>query len=710
MKVVVTQLKTSIPHWYTAEYLEANKITPEPGAYIRSKVSVTSKKVSAQLQAEETRLAKKYPNTRLYVVPQIQEAQKLEVDLSGNTDQERVEQYVASTFSDGARFVSSRAVSYLSSKLQTIAPGASGKRLRFLKSWGTNVLSFKEVAIRYNKQGLVLIKGENKDWPKRSNGAGKTNALSLLLAILFGQTLKGQKNDQWAREDTEEPAECHLTLRDEKKRLIEIIRGRRPHKLLMKINGEDVSTGLTGKGKGETQGQIEKTIGFDLDMLLNSVYIDQTLTNGFVFGTQKARMDLVSKLCDLKRFDQALKLVALDVKKNTQEVQTQTNRVDTLQEESDRLEDEIKELDDELLEQTPWTTQAKQARKDLSRWEQERTRLLEDRKKYEKLALELEDYEQQEEVITIQVREQHDVVKQIEREASKAQALIEAGNCPKCGQPCKDQGIKLGRKLPYQYTEATVVLQDQTRIQIKLRNDIAELTEQLNIYKSHVADCTTGIQHTKDLLKQAEEGEAIESKRSQSIIKKSQSLKSQLNTTKRILTATRTHLKDLDIDRELLEYSQKAFHRSGMPLYLASSLCPLLNKAAEEYSEIFTEGKIQVVLSIIDNEFIIDIVNPHGSNRSDGQSVGESAMAGTVAAFALIEACPRTNLVILDEPGHGLDSVGAKQFAKGLLALKESGRFGTILVTTHSGIIEGMLSGEKQWVVTKQNGISTLST
>src|ERR1700675_1863843 len=67
MKVTVTQLKTSIPEWYTIEYLEANNITPEQGAQIKSKVSVTSKKISAQLHAEEQRLAEKYPGTQLFV-------------------------------------------------------------------------------------------------------------------------------------------------------------------------------------------------------------------------------------------------------------------------------------------------------------------------------------------------------------------------------------------------------------------------------------------------------------------------------------------------------------------------------------------------------------------------------------------------------------------------------------------------------------------
>ena len=55
-------------------------------------------------------------------------------------------------------------------------------------------------------------------------------------------------------------------------------------------------------------------------------------------------------------------------------------------------------------------------------------------------------------------------------------------------------------------------------------------------------------------------------------------------------------------------------------------------------------------------------------------------------------------MLILDEPGHGLDQAAQKQFAKGLLRLKD--RFETIIVCTHSSsVIESILSGETTWTV-----------
>ena len=99
-----------------------------------------------------------------------------------------------------------------------------------------------------------------------------------------------------------------------------------------------------------------------------------------------------------------------------------------------------------------------------------------------------------------------------------------------------------------------------------------------------------------------------------------------------------------------------------------------------------------------------------GSKKLEGQSEGEKAMAGIVTAFALREAGPKTNLLCIDEPGTGLDEEGQKKLANGLLRLKESGRFGTILITTHSRIISGILEGENRWLVRKKNRRSKLLT
>jgi DNA repair exonuclease SbcCD ATPase subunit len=150
----------------------------------------------------------------------------------------------------------------------------------------------------------------------------------------------------------------------------------------------------------------------------------------------------------------------------------------------------------------------------------------------------------------------------------------------------------------------------------------------------------------------------------------------------------------------------EAFSRDGIPAFLNRQLCPILNKAASHYSELFSDNEIQIQFKVEKGEFIPQIINPKGGESIEDQSTGERALAGLIASFALREVAPRCNLLVLDEPGEGLDSQTAKQFARALQHLVK--RFKSIWVVTHNQNILSELSGERTLTVVKQNGISTL--
>lgn len=708
--VSIKRLITDIPHWYDAEWLEENNVKPEKGAYIRSRVTVASKEINAQIQAEEERIRSTFPDSdiRLFVIPRLEKAKIQSIALDGVTDRENVAQYVAGTLSEAARFDARRVVAYLASKLLKIAPAASGKKIRFIKAVAENVLTYEKVKIRYSKQGLVLLKGKNLDWPKRSNGGGKTNALSLLPVALFGETLKGQKNDEWARERVEERAIVRLYLEDERERKIEIERGRRPHKINMWVDGKDVSTGLSGKGKQETQGQIVDITGYDLRMLLNSVYIDQTIANGFLFGTQKDRMDLVSKLVGLDRFDSALKLVTADIDANKRAIAEETAKIEKLVEDEERLTEELQDYISVTKSNVVWGTKVKEARRECARLREAISGYSASKDFYSQLQEEVDDLNTDEQELGRKMAEAHGAMLFHSKEYRQAEKLEQGGKCPVCKQDAAAIGKSAAKTakaaMHKAEREANALLQSRTQIADKLRSKEGKIAE----YHKRIDQANTDLAAARLVLDQAEQGAAEEENRNKKTLDKAESINRHLIQTRRFLKAGRFHLKNLDVDADLLAYSQKAFHRSGLPMYMSAALCPLLNKAAEEYSEIFTDGKIHIMFSVVDNDFRADIVNPTGSDTRNGQSVGESAMAGSIAAFAMREAAPKTNLLILDEPGHGLDTEGAKQFAKGLLKLKD--RFETMLVTTHSPIIEAILAGETVWTAIKQNGISRLKT
>lgn len=706
LTVTLKQLKTAIPGFYDSEWLVANKFAPESGAYIRSRVPVTSKKITQQLRNEEERLAGLYPEARLHVIPKLQASEKLEVPITGQGDLQAVEQYVSSTIQDGVKFDASRVVAYLASKLHKIDPGASGKQLKFIKTEATNVLVFPFVQFRYDKQGLVLLKGVNKDWPKKSNGSGKTSLLSLLLIALFGETLKEQRNDDWASERTSDPAEIILWLRDEQNRKIKIVRGRRKHKILLYLNGDDISSGITGKRKGETQGQIEELTGYDLRMLLNSVYIDQTVANGFVFGTQKDRMDLINKLQNLGRYDAASKLVAKDMKKGVEALATENARIDYLEEEVSRLE---QELDDALgqVGVVMWHDEYKKARHEVNRLTTIKADYANSADFYRQLQREWDELQVDVDTLSDRCDKLAGDAKYWEKRRITVIALREKGICTLCEQPTITSMTDVINLAVSKEAKSRGKLA-KARDSLKAKDTkIETVGEKIRNYHTQIKqnDLSLGIarEHLKHV-QSAHENEQARAKKEQD---KCSGIKKQLKHSERILKASRNRIKELGTDIEMLEYAMKAFHRSGMPLYLSAALCPLLNKAAEEYAEIFTEGKLNIEFAVIDGEFTVSILNPAGSETSKGQSMGESAMAGLIAAFALREAAPKTNLLILDEPASGLDPESAKQFAKGLLRLKD--RYETVIVTTHSPIIEGLLAGETTWVVTKKNGQSELS-
>ena len=232
---------------------------------------------------------------------------------------------------------------------------------------------------------------------------------------------------------------------------------------------------------------------------------------------------------------------------------------------------------------------------------------------------------------------------------------------------------------------------------------------QIDDFQNQRREAEYALAKARETLVFSQTGEQRERDRRNQVTNKRVAVRLRLNKAKKDLKEADESLKRKTTGLEYCYYAAKALHRSGMPLYLCSHLCGFLNKAAEEFSEIFWEGRIGVSFAVEDSELTARVINPAGSSKVRGQSPGEGARPGLITAFALREAGAKTNLLILDEPGAGLDDEGQKQFAKGILKLRDSGRYSTILVTTHSQIIRGILEGEATtWKVVKRNRRSRL--
>lgn len=163
---------------------------------------------------------------------------------------------------------------------------------------------------------------------------------------------------------------------------------------------------------------------------------------------------------------------------------------------------------------------------------------------------------------------------------------------------------------------------------------------------------------------------------------------------------------ELDGEKDFYAYCEKAMSRDGIPAFLNALMCPAMNVAAEYYSELFCDKAIQVRFEIENGDFVPKIMNATGGEDIADQSDGEKAVAGNIASFALRDVAPKCNLLVLDEPGAGLDPDSARQFARALRQL--TGKFDSIFVITHNVHIAQELGEENRLLVVKERGVSRL--
>jgi DNA repair exonuclease SbcCD ATPase subunit len=172
----------------------------------------------------------------------------------------------------------------------------------------------------------------------------------------------------------------------------------------------------------------------------------------------------------------------------------------------------------------------------------------------------------------------------------------------------------------------------------------------------------------------------------------------------RALGFHKLYLEFLDSHKQFLEDCLQAVSREGLPSYLCARVCPQLNTAAARYSQVFADGEVQIRFTIEGGDLDLEVTNEHGGQGVKAQSMGELRLVALAAIFAFREVLVPVPLLILDEPGEGLDQYSAAVFAKGLREV--ASRFGSVFVTSHNPNILSSLECDRHLEVVKQNKVS----
>jgi DNA repair exonuclease SbcCD ATPase subunit len=711
----VSFVPSGIPGWYDKSWSGFREPDDWRAAYVRIHVTCpTGGNYGRILQRARDVAEGDYPGAHIYVVAEFEEDSRqgqsgLELKIS-DSDKKKVAVYVRETLSDRLQSEEDRMVAYLTAKLLEVGGRLrSGERVEFLSAKAEHFLSFKKVTADYSQPGIVVVQGRNRDWHGHSNGSGKTSYLQLIPVALFGKTFKDQRHDAWANRRTERKARVSLRLRDGKGRIVRVVRTRRPSALQLEVNGADQSSGMRSSMQEATQGLIEKLTGFTWQTLANSVYIDASVTHSFLAGTKKARTDVLAKFQNLERFESALKLVRRDIQ-----------LVETCQEDLNESEAVVKHAIESAKEGIADAKRAmKQQVTDLkSKWrkadeehEREVRRAAGLKKKLlarkERAGKKLDALNAILAKLDAEVKELEYGIRELESSLTDCGHLYKDATCPTCQQPINKKLMKKTlakwRKMRDRDLGDLVVVRAR-RAELLMKAQLLEGTcdkAEVDIAAAY-REVDTKFSRLSFLHEELQKQKKARTIEHEQLEKHRKRLKDLI---RRRVTLVENQ-EALDDDKLFLQYAEDAFSRDGIPAFLNRQLCPVLNKAAAYYSELFADKEIQIRFEVEDGEFEPRVLNTSGGPTVDDQSTGEKAMAGLITSFALREAAPACNVLVLDEPGTGLDAKGARQFAAALPKLQK--RFGTIFLTTHNQAMLQELAGQRLLTVVKEKGISRI--
>lgn len=710
----ISSIHSHIPRYFDPDVPGFDISKPEIWKGSRVRLSVpcdVSENYGRRLEKARRRAERKYKGADIYIVPKFKDDERSGVSNISTTasDETKIREYVKQT--KLLKPLRESVVKYMLSVLSHFAGGLRTKgHVTFCWAKCKNFLPFRKLYVDFQRKGITVIQGINKDRNNKSNGAAKTSLMQPIPVSLFGRTFKGQSSDKWSnRWHRKEEAFAHLRLLDEHNNKLDIIRGRRPTMLKLLVNGHNESSGMKSTDRSGTQSRIESKVGFTWDTLANAVYIDRAITHSFLSGTKKQRSEVLSRFQNLERFEKALAYVRKDNKNNEEKYQNASNKLEHIRGKLEELKSSLNKLK-ELRR-----VQVKGAYEEYRRYKFKFKRLIKHNKarrlelekrskRYEK-AYSRATRKQEKQEKQVAVSEQR--WKNAKSWNEKWELLKDKDKCPTCFQPIDKTHIDKHRNDVYN------LIKIESRRLKKQEKELTKLRRKAQILDGKY----TKVQMKLEKIDKEESHLRISKQTARS---QYQDLISRQHTAYTIIGKTRKEIKKVEHKKhELKQYKSKlqkrrvlyayaiqAFSRDGIPAFLNKQLVPVLNKAAQYYSELFTDGEIQVRVGLENGEFVPQIINTKGGEGIDDQSTGELSISGLIASFALREAAPQTNLLMLDEPSEGLDEQTAKQFARGLQKLKH--RFKSIFLCTHNEHLLSEFSRENTITVVKKNGISKI--
>lgn len=613
----------------------------------------------------------------------------------------------------------------------------------------TDFMSFEDVELPLEGQGLVMVCGENLDNSLlNSNGAGKSAIFEALVWGLFGKTCRGHKDVV-----RDGQRECIVTVyfRSEAGEEYTLTRstGKGGSSLYFWVGDRDDKMGGSASLKEstirDTQAKVERLLGCDFNTFTNAIMLSQEHLVPFASATDKSQKAILEAILGIDIYEIAQRLARERKKSAETSADALRREVTRLGLRREELEEDIEALEEQRLSAEEERREKEEERK------AKRLRQLRAKKGFEK-RLEDARFEvaEKEEALGelaqgVSADELDDTISKLSSEQatahSKLQTIadeldeigeevnrietLQGGKCPTCFQDVPASAVEpvldeYGRKAEELQAEDKrwhaewSGLKDSHAVNKQLREgcrqiqkEITALNEQIRELASDVSTCDKVV----EALSEPVEVDAV-SGIEKMVAEKRQEVEKAAREAQRV----GAEAKEFDRTADLLGFWEIGFGKAGLVSLILDSVTKRLNQWANEYLEKMMEGvtvEFNTIVQLASGEFRdkFSVTVKHASGRDEylSNSGGERRRIDFAIMLALRRlAASRAeipfNVVFYDEVFEKLDDAGIDT-VMGILE-EESTRCDSIFVISHDDALKDAFP--RVWRVRKAEGVSTL--
>lgn len=563
-----------------------------------------------------------------------------------------------------------------------------------------NFLSYKEAELRLDRNGFILVNGENKNPTDNSlsNGCGKSSLFNAIAWCLTGQTTSGIKDVSNIYLNETTSVEVDFNINDTK---YKVVRTKNPSNIKIYINGEDKS----GKGIRDGEQLLAEYIPSLTSTLINSVIIlGQGLPQRFTANTPAGRKETLEKLSNsdfmiaeikdrIAKRKTYLNTEIRNIEDNKLKLETELNLnnqsiekteedinnllAENIKDKEIKLEEEQYNLGQKKLERDRLSEKLTEEEDEVGQIEYNHSELLSNNlDKVDEFRSKLTNTDE----LLNEVNELNSEIKVKEQELEKLKNIKDT--CPTCGQKLPDVHVVDTTSLEQEIGELTHIF-DVKRAELDRINE--EKHELINNFKEQLS---IEVKEHEELLNKAKFSLVNKRNTLKSIEREVQDLEISVNTIKLEIDNYENRLnslkKELDNLKVSVNNSKEEYQRLDVELinkqehlavinkmeslvkrdfrtFLLSNVIEYLNNKCQEYSQVVF-NTTELVISQDKNNISIK----YAEKEYETLSGGEKQKVDVIIQLAIRDMLRTyldfsSNILVLDEITDSLDIVGASQ-------------------------------------------------